>query len=74
MQYAVGMEERAGCGEGEADLLRQLERERRRADKFRTQVTMLQRRLTKVRAERDELRAKLQATMVTLKTLQKQLF
>jgi transposase len=69
------MEERAECSdEREAELLRLLERERRRADKFRAQVTMLQRRLTKMRAERDELKAKLRATTVTLKDLQKQLF
>lgn len=69
------MEERAwSSDEREAELQRLLERERRRADKFRAQVTMLQRRLTKMRAERDELRAKLQGTMVTLKELQKQIF
>jgi len=69
------MEAHAACSpERETELLRLLDRERRRADKFRAQVTMLQRRLTKVRAERDELKSKLQATMVTLKELQKQLF
>ena len=69
------MEEHAGCSEGrEAELLRLLEKERQRADKFRAQVTMLQRRLTKVQAERNELKAKLQAVTVTLKDLQKQVF
>lgn len=69
------MEAHAVCNpEREAELLRLLDKERGRADKFRAQVTMLQRRLTKVRAERDELRSKLQASMVTLKELQKQLF
>ena len=69
------MEEHAGCSDGrEAELQRLLEKERQRADKFRAQVTMLQHRLTKMRAERDDLRAKLQATIVTLKDLQKQVF
>jgi hypothetical protein len=69
------MEEHGGCSDGrEAELRRLLERERQRADKFRAQVTMLQRRLTKVQAERNELKAKLQAVTVTLKDLQKQVF
>ncbi|MHB8332852.1 MAG: IS66 family transposase [Candidatus Dormibacteria bacterium] len=69
------MEVHAACSpERETELLRLLDGERRRGDKFRAQVTMLQHRLTKVQAERDELKSKLQATIVTLTELQKQLF
>ena len=69
------MEERGGySAEREAELQGLLEKERRRVEKLRAQVTMLQRRLTKTREERDELKTKLQATIVTLKELQKQLF
>ena len=69
------MEERGGySAEREAELQGLLEKERRRVEKLRAQVTMLPRRLTKTREERDELKTKLQATIVTLKELQKQLF
>jgi len=61
------MEERGGySAEREAELQGLLEKERRRVEKLRAQVTMLQRRLTKTREERDELKTKLQATIVTL--------
>ena len=70
------MEEHAGCGhEREAELFHLLfEKERHRADKAVERATVLERRLAKTRAERDELQAKLTALTVTVKELQKELF
>ena len=52
----------AGCGgERETELLRLLEKERRRADQIQAQVALLQRRRTKVRESVTNSRAKLQA-------------
>ena len=72
----MGTEEHAGCShEREAELFRLLfEKEQHRANEAVERAAVLEQRLAKVRAERDELQAKVQALTVTVKELQKELF